>query len=1104
TNFKLSKEGGYLGLFGPDAIPVSEFRPAYPAQQSNISYGRDVIDPALMGYFSTPTPRARNSSSGPGIAIEPSFSQDGGVFTNTSISVVLSAPAGEIRYTINGTPPSSTSPLYTGPLTVTTSTTVKARVYQAGRLPSPIAARNYMLVDSSVAGFTSNLPLMIFSTSGRSISNHVPAGQLRTFASVAAIDTFRGRSSTLGTPDYFGQCEMGVRGQTSASFPKKPYRVELQDPYRTDLNASFFGLPAGADWILNNPYSDKPFIQNFLAQELFEKMGHYAVRRRFVEVFINTMGGRINYPRDYAGIYILLEKIKVDNNRVEIPKLTPYDTTEPDISGGYMFKKDKDSAGDLNFSTVGGNGFSPQALKIHEPTPATITTAQRVWIRNYLIQFEKALYATNWLSAKGTNHYSNFIDADSFIDYQWIVEFSKQIDGYRLSNYFSKDRNGKVKMEPIWDWNLSFGNADYADGFNTTGWYYSTLDENSHIWLHRLMFGTPSTFGTTGDPDFNQKITDRWSVLRTNVFAPSNVLARVDELAGILNEAAARDFKKWPRLGTYIWPNPGFYATPTTYAGIISAMKTWISGRYKWIDSQFPRSPLLGLNSGRVAPGSLLSITNTGPLYYTLDGSDPRLPGGSISTNAFLYGGPITLRSNTHLTARGKSGAKWSGPVSASYIITTPPLIITELMYHPPPPPPGSLYTEDDFEFFEFNNSGDNAIELTGYHFTRGIEFTFPLYTVGSHQRFLLVKNRAAFESRYGYGLPVTGEYIGNLDNHGERLTLVSRFGDIVLDFTYQDTFLPITDGAGFSLVLVDENVSAQLSTDSLEWHASSSFGGTPGVAEKATPAFPTVVVNELLSHAPPGSPDVVELQNLSPTAASVGGWFLTDDFNHPKKYRIREGTVIGPGGFFTLDSSDFTTNNTTSFGFSSLGESIYLFSGDAGTNLSGYVHGYSFGPQNEGVSFGRFVDSIGSEHFVAQSVTTFAATNARPLVPPVILSEIMYHPADLSLNGALWNDTEDEYIELWNRTDQSVPLFNPNVPTNSWKITGGVEFTFPTNTPLAGKSYLIVVGFDPATNLVKASAFRNKYGLSTDVPLTGPFSGHLGNAKETISLLVP
>ncbi|MCZ7639929.1 MAG: CotH kinase family protein [Verrucomicrobia bacterium] len=201
-------------------------------------------------------------------------------------------------------------------------------------------------------------------------------------------------------------------------------------------------------------------------------------------------------------------------------------------------------------------------MKFHEPKPREITLAQQNWLRNYLNQFERALYASDWLSRTGTSHYSHFIDADSFVDNHWIVEFPKQIDGYRLSNYFHKDRGGKVKMDPIWDWNLSFGNADYLEGANPTGWYYTLIDENAHIWLRRLMNGTPSSGGQTGDPDFNQRIADRWSVLRTNLFAASNLLARVDELAAQLDEAQVRDFARWPRLGAYVWPNPPLLPAP--------------------------------------------------------------------------------------------------------------------------------------------------------------------------------------------------------------------------------------------------------------------------------------------------------------------------------------------------------------------------------------------------------------------------------------------------------------------------------------------------------------------------------------------------------------
>jgi hypothetical protein len=564
------------------------------------------------------------------------------VYTNALLSVVLSAPAGLIRFTTDGTVPTTNSPVYSSPISLNTSRTIKARVFQGGLFPSDVIAKSYLLVDSSVAGFSSKLPVMIISTSGKSILDHPPAGTTRTFASMATIDTFRGLSSPLARPDYLGQAGISIRGQTSSGFPKRPYRLELQDAAGLNRSAGLLGLPSGNDWVLYNPYSDKPFLQNFLAFELFEKMGHYSVRRRFIEVFVNTAGGRISYPRDYAGIYILLEKIGVDKDRVPIQKLTPYNVTEPEITGGYMFKKDKDSAGDLDFFTAGGTGFSPQWLKIHEPNPREITSPQLDWLVGYLERFEQVLYASNWKTATGTNHYSAYIDADSFVDYHWIVEFTKQIDGYRLSNYMQKDRDGKIKMEPIWDWNLSFGNADYLDGYITSGWYYRLIGENEHVWLRRLMCGTTSATGTAGDPDFNQRIADRWSELRTNVFAASNVLARVDELASLLSEAATRDFQKFPRLGTYVWPNPSFYVTPTTYAGIINAMKNWIQGRYNWIDSQFIIPPAFSIPGGRVPAGINLSVSGAGSIYYTLDGSDPRLPGGGVSSTAGLSAGQFT------------------------------------------------------------------------------------------------------------------------------------------------------------------------------------------------------------------------------------------------------------------------------------------------------------------------------------------------------------------------------------------------------------------------------------------------------------------------------
>lgn len=1109
TNFKLDKGGSYLALVDPQTNVVSEFSPTYPLQENDISYGRDPADPSLVGFYTTPTPGAKNSTRGSGFSVEPIFSQEEGVFTNDSVVVRITAPTGVIRYTTDGTPPTSTSAVYSSPITITAPTTIKARVFQPGLLPGPVVAKNYMLLDPSAAEFTSNLPLIVLSTSGAGIADHVPTGQPRTFASLYAVDTHQGRSSPLGEPEYFGQAEIGIRGQTSAGFPKRPYRLELQDEYRVDRSAGLFGLPADSDWVLYNPYSDKPFLQNFLAYELFEKMGHYSVRRRFVELFVNQYGGKIRYPDDYVGIYILEEKIKASKNRVAIEKLSPYDTKAPDISGGYMFKKDKNSSGDLDFFTSGGGGFGGQQLKIHEPQPADITPAQLSWINQYLNQMESALYAPNWKTATGTNHYSYYLDPDSFVDFHWIVEFSKQIDGYRLSNYMTKDRGGRVKMEPIWDWNLSFGNADYLDGSVTSGWYYSLLNDVDHIWLRRLIAGTTDAGGTSGDPDFIQKITDRWSVLRTNIFAASNVLARVDELSGMLSEAADRDFQKWPRLGSYVWPNPPIYANPTTYKGIISAMKSWISGRYSWIDSQFVKAPGFNIQPGLVAKGTSLNITSTvAQVYFTTNGTDPRLPGGALSSQALpVPAGGYKLNGTTRILARVKSGNRWSGPIAGTFVVQPPRLRITEIQYHPQPPQDvTSLWDSQDFEFIEFQNGDTNTLSMEGVSVSGAIQFVFPARTLAPLEHLVLVKNRLAFESRYGQSPAIAGEYVGSLGNSGEHIIVRGPLQDTWLDFSYQADWYPITDGPGFSLVLSDESLSPEDWSAASSWRPSQQIGGNPGASDpgSAFDSVPRVVISEVINRSGLLALDQVELQNLSSAPADISGWFLSDSRSHPQKYRFRDGTILAPGGFLVLDENEFLNQATEPFSLNSFGDEIYIFSGESTrTNLTGYMHGFAFGAQQEGVSFGRYVDSRDHEHFVTQIQTTLGSTNVGPWIPPIVFSELMYHPGDLGSNAPLAYAASGEYLELYNSSSSQVPLFYPGSSNLTWRIRGAVQFDFPPGTVIPPGGRLLVVGFDPQGLPIQKSAFLLQYGLSS-LTAVGPFNGHLGNQGENLRLEFP
>jgi hypothetical protein len=363
----------------------------------------------------------------------------------------------------------------------------------------------------------------------------------------------------------------------------------------------------------------------------------------------------------------------------------------------------------------------------------------------------------------------------------------------------------------------------------------------------------------------------------------------------------------------------------------------------------------------------------------------------------------------------------------------------------------------------------------------------------------VLVANQAAFLSRYPTVTNIGGQYAGKLANGDDRLYLEGALKEPILDFSYADSWYPTTDGQGFSLVIRNEYGALNTWTNPASWRPSTSLYGSPGRADTTPPSIPPVVINEALTHTDPPQSDTIELYNPSASAASVGGWFLTDDHNTPTKYSIPANTVIPPGSYITFDESEFNNNGTNSFALSSLGEEVYLFSGD-GTNLTGYRHGFKFGAQVNGVSFGRHVSSDGVEHFVTQRLNTLGSANAGPRVGPVVINEIMYAPLPFGSDP----DTMDEYIELRNITGQAVPLFDPLHSTNTWQLGGAVQFTFPLGLTMAPWSYLLVVGFDPVRDPVMLGSFRGRYGVSSDTPIFGPWQGHLDNAGERIALYMP
>jgi hypothetical protein len=297
-------------------------------------------------------------------------------------------------------------------------------------------------------------------------------------------------------------------------------------------------------------------------------------------------------------------------------------------------------------------------------------------------------------------------------------------------------------------------------------------------------------------------------------------------------------------------------------------------------------------------------------------------------------------------------------------------------------------------------------------------------------------------------------------------------------------------------------------------------FFPIPSPGESNWLPLTNVFINELLTHTDPPLEDAIELYNASDVAVDLGGWGLSDSKRDLRKFRIPNGTIIPPRGYQTFYQHQFDPNPgyPGSFQFSSAkGDTAWLTSYDANGLATGYRSAAKFGPQFNGVSFGRFVTSVGPEFTIMSSLTLGTAVTAQSppsqlslfrtgtgapnsyaRVGPVVISEIMHYPPPIGTNDNL----QDEFIELHNISGAAVPLFDTLHPTNGWRLRSAVDFDFNTTHTIPAGGYLLVVGFDPVTNATALAAFRTKYGATCAV--VGPWSGKLSNTAEDIELQAP
>jgi hypothetical protein len=418
------------------------------------------------------------------------------------------------------------------------------------------------------------LPLFIINTSGKNI----PDNQKIT-AGLKIINNGPGKMNrpTDKPTDYDGLIGIEIRGAYSSTFPQKPYGFETRDSAGNNLNVSLLGMPPENDWTLTTNYNEKSLVRAILGFNLFGNMGHYSVRSRLCEVIVNAT---------YQGIYLFTEKIKQDKNRVAISDLLPTDTAGDSLTGGYIIKLDRHDDSNSWLSS-----FSPidhPELQIfyvyYHPRPPDITAQQKTYLRNYMEEVESSLYGERfWDPTKG---YRSYIDVASCIDYFIVSEVSRNVDGYKKSRYFYKDRDSKNRLlysGPVWDFDWAWKNIreciySATDG---SGWSYTTNDCNPDVkdsgWYVRLM----------QDGYFTNRLIARYTQLRADFLDETHLFATIDSVRTLVNDAQKRHFALWPIDIGYMAPE--VEAPSRTYDQEIAKLKDWIHCRLVWLDSNIPK-----------------------------------------------------------------------------------------------------------------------------------------------------------------------------------------------------------------------------------------------------------------------------------------------------------------------------------------------------------------------------------------------------------------------------------------------------------------------------------------------------------------------------------
>lgn len=867
-NFKLSRQGEYLGLYSANGTMVSEISPAFQEMNNDQSLG--LMDSNWV-LFSDPTPGSANNSKPGRFIDQPIFSHEHDYYDNPfQLIIANQSSSGTIYYTTDGSEPSRFDKSYTKPLEISSTTILRAKTIDSDGSESRTTTRSYLFVEDIIhqsnkpSGYPSNWGNYV-ELSGSAIADYEMDPDLTADPNMAerikeALKSLPVISLVSDKDNFFSRTQdaenggiyifTGPPGNEIGMDWERPVSFEYFDPNDTS------SLQVDCGIRLHGGHSRRPekcpkhafslkFRSKYGPSRLEYKLFQDTPIKSFDDLtlragFGNTWVHWTSEERERA--QYLRDTWSKDTQRDMGYPASHGNFAHLYINGMYwgIYNPNETVNGEFASSYFGGESDDYDIIK---DLSETVEGNRVVWsemfsLANKGLESDEDFYFIQGKNPDGTRNpeYISYIDIENLIDYM-------------LLNFYGGNTD--------WDhhnWVAIRSRKQIDIGFQFFAW------DQEHV-LKSLEENTTGEFNASCPSHIFQRLTENKTFRRIfadrvlkhcfygGLLTPEVNAERYLSRSDVMEKAIDAESARWGdyRRDVHAYHSSGPFA-------LYNKDEHWIPAKNFLLDNYFPlRTDMLieqlrqaGLFPELDAPYVLINGKNTfnefikkgdrlqvraneGTVYYTIDGTDPvhwENGKGTPSANAKRFGSTIVLDQSVWINARAYSNGEWSALQDKflGIIEDYDAIKITEINYHPV----SESGNSDNYEFVELKNTGTATLNLKGLKFIDGIDFEFKYdYPLQPGQFAVLASNTNKYNQRYGK--PASGEYSGNLANDGELLVLVNAIGDTIcmVEFSDNDEWPVLADGFGPSLVPTDFNpVGSQNNANS--WRASLFENGSP------------------------------------------------------------------------------------------------------------------------------------------------------------------------------------------------------------------------------------------------------------------------------------